>query len=276
MRSLFVLVSVMLLAACAPSAVPPVANPAPSIPRPSMVPTSSPSPGASSVPSPVVLDGTWLISEHILSGLPKSDACDGYVVTLEQTQGQVHWRRSTGWSQVEEEATGALEGDRLVLHGTALVGLVREPVTYDLAFDRAAGTLRGKREGRGVTVMRDETRTCQSNMPTVAVRGWVYDEQGHPVPGAQVIIRSLNPSNPFELRLTAGNGSYVAYRVPTGVSMSVETEKLGMRPQRRDVQFRYDRLTSGPRVHFGGPATPEDTDAPSYPLIPDTSPSPAN
>jgi hypothetical protein len=229
----------------------------------------------SPLPSPVALEGTWLLSEHILGGLPTSDACDGYVVRIEQAEGQVRWRRFTGGSQVEEDAAGALDGERLELRGTTLVGLVSEPVTYDLAFDRATDTLQGKREGRAVRLTRDATRTCQTTMPTVAVRGWVYDEQGHPVPGAQVIIRSLNPSNPFELRVTAGNGSYVAYRVLTGVSMSIEAEKPGMRQQRREVMFRFDRLTSGPRVHFGGPATPEDPDASSFPLNSDLSPSPA-
>jgi hypothetical protein len=187
----------------------------------------------------------------------------------------VRLRRFTGEAFMEEEATGVLQGDHLALEGQTLVGLLNEPVAYALTFDRAAEAWRGTRNGRTVTLNRDRTTACQTDMPTTAVRGWVYDEQGRTLPGAAVTFRSLNPSYPFELRVVAVNGSYTAYRVPTGVNMAIEAAIAGRRSTTRERQFSFRPRVGGTRLHFGGQATPEDGEASAYPLKPEQAPSPA-
>lgn len=269
----------MLPAGCMPPVTSP--GPLPSAPTPpapvsappSIAPTpSTPAPAA----SPIAFDfaGSWLLDAPAESGVPSSDACDQYAVGLERMGDTIRLRRFTGEPFVEEEAVGPLEGDRLILHGTALVGLVSQPVAYELTLDQAAGTLQGTRDGLPVTLRRWTAGVCQTNMPTVAVRGWVYDTQGHPVSGATVTFRSTNPSNPFELSVTAENGSYAAYRVPAGVNMVVRATKAGVGSQTRERSFTWHKQPGWTRLHFGGRAATEDWEAAQYPLLPEPSPSP--
>ncbi|MDB5101479.1 MAG: hypothetical protein JWM80_5900 [Cyanobacteria bacterium RYN_339] len=111
------------------------------------------------------------------------------------------------------------------------------------------------------------------DMATATLSGHVYDQQGQLVPdgaGLKVIVSA----GKFRAQVDVHDGSYVIPGVPTGVSASVDLRINPVYP----LFSPPNRVLIPPKVlghanilNFGGPATPEDPEAPKYPY---PSPSP--
>jgi hypothetical protein len=170
-----------------------------------------------------------------------------------------------------EELAGRLEGDRLRLTGTYYLGQFASPVTYEMAFEPATGRYVGTRNGMPATLEPAPSVPSLGYCGVLPMSGRLYQESGAPVPdGARLIIRSGNPSWPYDSTLTPVNGGYRAV-VPVGMPLTLTLEAPGMKPRTREVV-----VERGPEwvVDFGGRPNPEDPEGWKYPLEPLVKPSP--
>jgi hypothetical protein len=98
-----------------------------------------------------------------------------------------------------------------------------------------------------------------SPLEATTIQGRVYDENNALVnAGAQVAIRSLNPSNPFQTTVDVVNGSYVANQVPAGVLVEVTVRRAGWTP-RTQVATPLplaSQTQGGNQIDFGGGNNP--------------------
>lgn len=107
----------------------------------------------------------------------------------------------------------------------------------------------------------------QAMLGNTTVRGTVFDESGARVSTANVRIRSLNPSNPFDTTVTVAAGSYVANEVPAGVAVEITVSREGWTSRSRVETLVPLGQGGGERniVNFGGPtADVVDPEGPAY------------
>ncbi|HEY9720895.1 MAG TPA: hypothetical protein V6D47_02715 [Oscillatoriaceae cyanobacterium] len=106
--------------------------------------------------------------------------------------------------------------------------------------------------------------------------GKVYDQNGNLVPdsaGAKVIVDAASDPK-FHAIVTVTGGAYEVDKVPTGVPASVDLRINPVYPliYPRTMVLIAPKISGKPNVvNFGGPATPDDPDAPKFPF---PSPSP--
>jgi hypothetical protein len=95
----------------------------------------------------------------------------------------------------------------------------------------------------------------KSPLEATTVQGKVYDETGALVnTGAKIMIKSLNPSNPFETTVDVVNGNYVANNVPSGVLVEITAMRDGWtsRTKVENLLPLASVTAGGNQVNFGG------------------------
>jgi hypothetical protein len=109
-----------------------------------------------------------------------------------------------------------------------------------------------------------------SNLTPTTLRGKVYDEDGATLnSGAQVTVKSLNPSNPFESTVDVISGNYVVNNVPAGVQLEITAKRTGWTTRTR-VETLLPLTSTQPNiVNFGAAsyatgATQEDPEGVAY------------
>jgi hypothetical protein len=161
-----------------------------------------------------------------------------------------------------EEATGARDGNRLHLEGSAYRGNTRTPLAIALTYDPMNDHLRGTWNGRGVWLVPASPCPSVASLCSVALEGTLYDAAGAPFtsPG-QVHVVSTNPSNPFDSTVDSVEGHYLFHGVPTGIALRVTVTSPG-----HEEVTRLVTPLRGPSwtLNFGGPATEADPDAPAF------------
>ena len=98
-------------------------------------------------------------------------------------------------------------------------------------------------------------------IPTGALEGRLYDDQGQPLNDAWVRVLSLNPSNPMDLEVPVVSGSYRVGHCPYGVQLSVTARKNGHTPRTRLVTVLPNQTTT---LDFGTPLDAYDPDSSPY------------
>lgn len=109
----------------------------------------------------------------------------------------------------------------------------------------------------GPTVAPSVTPSMSPLAPTT-LQGKVYDEAGALIStGAKVVIKSLNPSNPFETTLDVVNGNYVANNVPAGVLVEVTAMRDNWTSRTQVATLLpLNTASQGNTVNFGGAQNP--------------------
>lgn len=134
------------------------------------------------------------------------------------------------------------------------------------------------------------SRLDEASFRTTTLSGAVYDKEGQKVPdsaGAKVIVETMlyRFEHPQHVRKTVEvrDGAYTLPEVPTGTHLSLEIRTNFVYPLNgftpRWTVLIPPSLSGHPAVvNFGGPATPEDPEAPAhpfpYPAPPNLAPSP--
>lgn len=140
--------------------------------------------------------------------------------------------------------------------GTPSVAPTTAPTTAPTATTAPTTAPTGQpTDGTGATAAPSAVPSASTLAPTT-VQGKVYDETGALVnTGAKIMIKSLNPSNPFETNVDVVNGNYVANNVPSGVLVEITASRDGYtsRTKVENLLPLASVTAGGNQVNFGGP-----------------------
>lgn len=262
-----------MLAGCA------AAEPSPPWPTPTPIPSGAlsqgPSPEASALLGPEEV--RWAIGED---GVPEPAVGGGVTdPALKQFPTLLLFREGAklklhrgDCGKATEEAYGVPDGLRLRMDGTAYKGRSESRVVYDLTFDPATRRFRGTRNGQPLWLaVTEDIPIHRGPICDTSVVGLLYDAAGNPfLKPAKLTIRSLTPSNPFEMSAEVTDGSYRLNGVPGRILLVFTIEAPGIQTRSREVLI--ERGPDWP-VNFGGPKVDEDPDGWRFPLEPIVAPS---